>query len=320
MMLDVFYGTFRNFNKIKQSDLVICIVPYTLTILPAMIFSKRRNAKLWVHIQDFEFDLALDSGIIKSNNVFLKAFKKIIIAFEKRMLNAADITSSISFSMLEKIRIKSSHQDPYYFPNWVSSEKINPETSSKHSIIDANKFNLLYSGNIGEKQDWDFLEKLCQLINPEDNLDIVIVGDGGYATTLKEKLKSFSFVKIYKPVPYEELNDLLCSADAHFLFQKTNVVDTVMPSKILGMMASARPSIITGSSSSEVATIINQSQGGFYFSDNDSNKVFETIITLKKDSGKCLESGNKARDFILNKFSEETILTSFYNKINDVLQ
>lgn len=64
--------------------------------------------------------------------------------------------------MLEKVQQKSKQKNNYYFPNWVSSENINPNKFTQHPYIDKNKFTLLYSGNIGEKQDWAFLKELCQ--------------------------------------------------------------------------------------------------------------------------------------------------------------
>ena len=108
-----------------------------------------------------------------------------------------------------------------------------------------------------------------------------------YLNKLKEQLHQHSFVTFSDPVPYEELNDLLCSADVHFLFQKNEVVDTVMPSKILAMMASAKPSIITGNKSSEVASIINQSEGGFYISDDKVQTVYEKLLELKANPSLC---------------------------------
>jgi glycosyltransferase involved in cell wall biosynthesis len=53
-----------------------------------------------------------------------------------------------------------------------------------------------------------------------NDIEIVIVGDGAYMQKLKAKLKALSFIKFYEPVPYDELNNLLCSANVHFLFQK----------------------------------------------------------------------------------------------------
>jgi len=320
MMLDFFYGTFRNINQVKTADLVICIVPFTISILPSLVLSKLRKSKLWVHVQDFEFDLALNSGIIKKKSFFFTLFKSVVFGFERKMLNSADVVSSISFSMQDKIRKKSNQKDPYYFPNWVSSEKINPANYSKHNFINSNVFTLLYSGNIGDKQDWGFLEKLCAIIKPEDQIEIVIVGDGGFKTNLTTKLKLFSFVKFFDPIPYNELNDLLCSADVHFLFQKPEVVDTIMPSKILGMMASAKPSIVSGNKNSEVATIMNQSGGGFYFSQNDSVlTIYQTILELKNNVTIGEKMGVKARSYILEKFSEEKILANFEEKIRSII-
>lgn len=320
MMLSLFYGTLRNLSKIKNTDLVICIVPFTLSVFPALLLSKFKKAKLWVHIQDFEFDLALDSGVLKKSNILFSLFKKMILFFEKKMLTSADVVSSISYSMLKKIKIKTGTVEGYYFPNWVSSEKINPEKSLPHPYISENKFSLLYSGNIGEKQDWLFLKKLCQYIAHNDNFEIIIVGSGGFKNKLAEMLKPFDFVKFHEPVPYQELNDLLCSADIHFLFQKTEVIDTIMPSKILGMMASSKPSIISGNTKSEVSRILNESEGGFYFNNNDeASDVYNTLLKLKKDKALSEKMGSKARNYIVDMFSEKNILEDFNEKIKSIL-
>lgn len=319
LMLTLFYGTFRNIFKIKKSDLVICILPFSINMIPAKFLSKRMKAKFWVHVQDFEFDLALDSGVVKQSNLFFKFFKKTLSFFESKMLNSADIVSSISNSMLKKVKEKSLHTDPFYFPNWVSSDKINPSFSSKHKLVSPNMFTVLYSGNIGEKQNWLFLENLCDLVKETDAIEIIIVGDGAYKNNLKKQLEKFNFVKFFDPVPYEELNDLLCSVDVHFLFQKNEVIDTVMPSKLLAMMASAKPSIITGNKESEVAFIINESKGGYYFSDDNVLSVYNQIIDLKKSPEIGLEIGNKARSYVLDRFSSNKVLNDFNDKLLSVL-
>ena len=319
MMLSLFFGTLINLGKIKKTDLVICIVPFTISIIPAFFLSKMKKAKLWIHIQDFEFDLALESGIIKKINSTTSLLKKSIFSLETALFNAADLVSSISYTMLEKVKEKSNHANPYFFPNWISAEKINPKISSQHSLIDATKFTLLYSGNIGEKQDWQLLQKLCFLLKKEDLIEIVIVGDGSYINTLKENLAAFKFVKFYKPVPYQELNDLLCSADAHFLFQKTNVLDTIMPSKILAMMASGKPSVISGHAISEVNTIISESNGGYYFAGN--NAAYEIYSALLKIKNKTFKTnmGENARTYITEKFSEKLILSNVALKIKSLI-
>lgn len=319
MILSFNFGLFINFFKLKKADLIISIVPFTTNCFFGKIYSFFYKAKFWIHIQDFEFDLLIDSGIGAKNSFLKKMLFKILLRIEKSLLNSADVVSSISNSMVKKVNEKSNSKDVYYFPNWVSLENINPHQSVDHSYFDKNKFNLLYSGNIGEKQDWDFFVEFCKQIKSHDNIEITIVGNGGYYKTLKERVNEFEFVKFKDVVPYSDLSNLLCSADCHFLFQKNDVVDSVMPSKLLGMMASAKPSIVTGNINSEVNAILKKSNGGYYIHSNDAVEVYNNIITLKKNLEMSNIMGLKAREFVKNNFSDKSVLNSFLSKVNQVI-
>lgn len=320
LMISLLYGSIINSKKIKNSDLVICIVPSTLSIIPGIMIKKRTKSKLWIHIQDFEFDLAFESGILKSKNIFLRLIKKTLFWFESYLLNKADIVSSISNSMLRKINDKANSENLFYFPNWVSSTNIDPLTSKHHRYVSKEKFTLLYSGNVGEKQDWELFLKLCEKVN-DSEIEIIIVGEGGYLNNLKEKSSKYSFVKFYPLVPYNELSDLLCTANAHFLFQKSNVLDTIMPSKILGMMASNKPSLVSGNKNSEVASIFNENNNvGYYFSDDNPVDIYNRILYLKNNPQLSEKIGENAREYILKNFAEENILQEFERKIQEEIK
>ena len=115
----------------------------------------------------------------------------------------------------------------------------------------------------------------------------------------------------YNPVAYSELSDLLCSADLHILFQKVNLIDTVMPSKILAMMASKRPSLITGSLKSEVAKVIIESKGGKFFETNTTTDVLKYVYELKSNKKLINNYGENSRSYIVEKFSKNQILNQF---------
>ena len=319
MILSFNFGMFFNLFRVKKSDLVICIIPYTTNCFWGKIYSLSYRSKFWIHIQDFEFDLLLDSGIGKKNALIKKIFFKVLLKFESLLLNSADVVSSISHSMIHKINEKANPKNTFYFPNWVSIDNINPNTSKPHPYFNTSKYNLLYSGNMGEKQDWDFFIAFCELIQPEDNIEIVMVGNGGYCQKLKERSKNFNFVKFKDVVPYEDLSNLLCSSDCHFLFQKSEVLDSVMPSKLLGMMASAIPSVVTGNENSEVKTILTQSNGGYYISNNSIKDVYDAVIKLKNNPEKSHNMGVQAREFVNNKFSDKAVLHRFLLEINQKL-
>lgn len=317
MMLSLLKGTFQNIKNIEKTNLVVCVVPFTLFIFPAFILAKKNKSPLWIHIQDFEFDLAFETGIYQ--NVFSKTIKYFIFKLEKYLLNKADVISSISYNMLRKIHQKTQKKDAFYFPNWVSSEKINPTLAKKHRFFNEKVFSMLYSGNIGQKQNWEAFIDLCHRIKQEDNIEIIIVGDGAYSDQLKAQTRNFEFVKFYEPVPFCELNDLLCSADLHFLFQKTEVVDTVMPSKILGMLASKKPSIVTGNKYSEVKTIFDNANCGCFLDQNNGAEIYDRLLHLKENSALRENWGENGRKYVLEHFSETNVLSNTIDKINQMV-
>ena len=311
-LTDFTFGSFVNLYKIKKSDLVISIVPFTSSILLGYIQKKRFKTPLWVHIQDFEFDAALQTGMGKKKNVVFSMLFKL----EKWLFSKADITSTISQSMLKRLSEKT-QTEQFFLPNWIDENAINPSNHNQlHPYLSSKKTKVLYSGNIGDKQDWEVFIKFCHDLD-NDKFEIIVVGDGSKKTWLLEKIKSLENVNYYPPVPYKDLSNLLCSADIHVLFQKPEVLDTVMPSKVLGMMASAKPSILIGNRESEVKTILEISNGGLYYS-KYSGRLIDDMNMLIKNNDLCNSMGNNARDYVIENFSKKTILSNMVEKLHNL--
>ena len=306
---DFTFGSFFNLFKIKECDLVISIVPFTTSVFLGYIQKKRFKVKLWTHIQDFEFDAALQTGVGNNKNfIFSLLFK-----LEKWLFSKSDVASTISYSMLNRLSEKT-NAEQFFLPNWIDNEKINPENSKKHRYLDSEK--ILYSGNIGDKQDWDVFIQFCKDIDKK-KYEIVVVGDGSKKEWVCNEILPFENVNYYPPVPFKELSDLLCSADVHILFQKPDVIDTVMPSKVLGMMASTKPSLIIGNDKSEVKSIFDVSKAGLYYSEYTSD-VVSGLKFITSDKEKAQKDGKEARNYVIENFSKEKILSNMLKKLKSL--
>lgn len=312
-LIDFTIGSFFNLYKIKKSDLVISVVPFTSSVFLGYIQKKRLKAPLWVHVQDFEFDAALQTGLSnKGKGIYSFLFK-----LEKWLFSKADISSTISNSMLSRLGTKTKSEN-FFLPNWIDEKKINPETAIQHKYLISNKLKILYSGNIGDKQDWDAFIQFCKDLD-DSKYEVIIVGDGAKKAWLKEQVKKLNIASYYPPVDYEELSSLLCSADLHVLFQKADVIDTVMPSKILGMMASGKPSLVLGSERSEVKTIFENSNAGLFYN-NYSKRLINKLDKLMNDPLECKKMGEDARNFVISNFSKEYVLSKMIQKVETLLQ
>ncbi len=309
-MLSFLRGSLKNIKSIKEADVVMVVVPFTLSIHLGKKLARKTQAKIWVHVQDFEFDAAIETGILGSVP-FAKEFLKQI---ENQLFSKTDIQSSISHSMLNKLPAKNPEK-LYLLPNWIDGNLINPEFAQISEIFPQGAFNILYSGNIGAKQDWDTFVSLVKRARFQEDFYFTIIGDGAYKKELKAKMAGLGNVQLLDPVPYEMLNDVLCSTDFHILTQKAEVVDTVMPSKILGMMASAKPSLVTGNEQSEVHKIFMESKGGIFKESTNADELLEVLQYYQKNKSLAQEMGINARRYVLNNFDKETILSQLDAKL-----
>ena len=307
-IIDFTVGSLFNLFKIKKCDLVIAVVPFTTSAFLGWIQKKRFNSKFWIHIQDFELDAALQS---KKESKVGPAFS-LIFRLESWLFRKPDIVSTISHSMIDTLR-KKSNSSSFYLPNWVNPDAINPATANFHRYINSSKIVLLYSGNIGEKQDWNSFVEFCNDIN-QNNYEIIIVGDGSKKNWLLDRTVHLPNIKHYPPVPYSELSDLLCSVDIHLLFQKPDFLDLVMPSKVLGMMASAKPSLIIGHRESEINSVFKSNNIGLYF-DRYSKEVVIELDKISKQNSQMKEMGENARVYVIKNFSKDRILKQVQKKI-----
>lgn len=311
-IIDFTLGSRFNFKHIKECDIVISVIPFTSSSWLGNTLSRKRNAKHWIHIQDFEFDAAFQSGLA-SGGESKNAVYKGLMRLERKILNKADQVSTISHTMLAKLKGKT-NSNTYYLPNWIDAQGSDPAMTEVHPYFSKDKFSILYSGNVGDKQDWDLFTEVITALD-FNTYEVIVVGAGAKMDALIEKHKE-SGVQFYSPVPYKDLSSLLASTDVHILFQKAEVVDTVMPSKILGMMASARPSIITGHPAAEPAKILKESKGGFYNATIDSSLIIDQLNELRTTPEMAISQGVNARKYIVEKFARIPILEKFVTALN----
>lgn len=309
------FGSLINLFRVSRPDIIISIIPFTTSAFLGWFLKIRyRRSNLWIHIQDFEFDAAIDSGLLNGNKIL---FIRLLLRIEEFVLKRANVVSTISHGMLNKLK-KKTESSTFYLTNWIDTDKFTINRIETHKYLKSSAFKILYSGNIGAKQDWDFFLRVLEELRRLDDIEVIVVGEGAEKKNLLKEISSYGFVKHFNLVPYHELPSLLRSADLHILFQKSDVIDTVMPSKILGMMASSKPSIVTGNIMSEVAKVFEASNGGFYFDGKSVGEVINKIKTLSEDKLLCCELGSNAKSYVQEKFSKEFVLDKFVDELKNM--
>ena len=297
-----------------RPNIVMTVAPAMVCAPTGWLVAKLSGAKAWLHIQDFEVDVAFQMGLLKG-----KWLQNLVLASERWLLRRFDNVSSISGRMLDRLRQKGVEKEcVYFFPNWVDIAHIYPLTTPSDYRaelgIKSDTKVVLFSGTLGGKQGLMVIPEAAWLLARRADILFVICGDGvmkSQLLTASEGLKNVLFLPLQ---PFERLGQLLGLADIHLLPQSPEAADLVLPSKLSGMLASGKPVIATCSSGTEIANVV--AQCGLVVPPEDGSALAVAIEQLLDNDQLRQQLGAQALRYAKENCDKNAVL----NKLNQHLQ
>lgn len=292
-----------------------------MTVAPAMVcaptgwlVAKLSGGKAWLHIQDFELDVAFQMKLLKGRWLELLMFKA-----ERWLLSWFDVVSTISNRMLDKLRTKGvSVGRMRLFPNWVDIAHVCPLAEPSHYReelgIAPNMKVLLFSGTLGGKQGLMVIPEAARKLAHRNDLMFVVCGDGMVKPQLEAASAGLSNIRFLPLQPFERLGQLLGLADVHLLPQSPEAADLVLPSKLSGMLASGRPVIATCQLDTEIARVV--SKCGLVVPPENSDALAAAIEFLFEDDAARLQLGVQARHYAKESFDKESVLARLASQLH----
>ena len=304
-------------------DLVITIAPAFFCAPGAILLGSLcgKRTITWLHIQDFELDAAFELGLLKGR--LLRCMAEV---WERQILQSFGRVSSISSAMVTRVTNKGVKESrSYLLPNWVDLDVIKPQSETDRNkniyrrklVITPDKIVLMYSGSMNKKQDFDLLVNAIHQLSDLPNLVWLLAGEGPTKEKLVAATRGLQHVHHLPLQPKENLNEWLNAADIHLLPQKSEAADLVLPSKLMGIIASGRPVIATSKSGSELARIANKT--GFCIEPNDTAAFYTCIRKLVSNRKLRLRLGECARRIAEQNFEKNTILSDFEKEITKLI-
>ena len=239
-----------------RPDVVWLAAPAFVCAPAALVAAKLTGAKSWIHIQDFEIDIAFGMGLISGSG-----WKRFILSCESWLLRRFDHVSTISKAMVARTVTKG--VDPArvsYVPNWADVDAVAPLRGPSPYRAELNippaAVVALYSGSMGVKQGVDWVAEAALALQDNPNVYVVLCGDGALQAQAQALCSHLPNVRFLPFQPMERLGDLLGLADVHLLPQRADAAEMVMPSKLTGMLASGRPVVGMADAGTELAEVV----------------------------------------------------------------
>jgi colanic acid biosynthesis glycosyl transferase WcaI len=297
-----------------QPDLVLTVAPAFMCAPTGLVVARLSRAKAYLHVQDFEVDVAFGMGLLKG-----KLLQRIVLRMESWVLRRFDAVSTISGRMVERLLSKGVQQKKArYFPNWVDLSRIRPSANPAYRTqlgIGSASTVVLFSGTLGGKQGLTVIPAAARLLAERRDILFVICGDGVMKPTLQESAADLSNV-IFMPLqPLGRLADLLSMADIHLLPQSPDAADLVLPSKLSGMLASGRPVVATCQAGTEIAEIV--SQCGLVVAPEDSQELARAVVELADHRNFRLDLGRRSRALAEARFGRDAVLGEMFNSLTE---
>jgi colanic acid biosynthesis glycosyl transferase WcaI len=290
----------------ERPNLVIAIAPALLGVITAWLAARLAGAKLWVHVQDFEVEAALATGLISPGNSAARLARWL----EGRLLRLGDQVSTISPQMGAKLAEKG--VDPARISelrNWADA-RFSPDPAGARALRAEwgleGRTVALYSGNIARKQGIEILIEAARALHGRADIAVVICGEGPNRAALESLAAGLPNVQLHDLQPVERMGALLSMADVHLLPQIAGAADLVLPSKLTNMLASARPVVTTCEPGTGLYGEVESC--GITVAPGDAAALAAAVATLANDPVRRDQLGKAALERAGERWSKDAII------------
>ena len=305
---------------VRRGDVVVAKTDPPLISIPASLVARLRGARLVNWLQDIypEVAVALQVDGVRRVSGLLRSMRN--LGWRQAGANVAvgeRMAEFVAASVNSPSRI-------VVVPNWSDGDTIAPvarevnETRLGWGLAD--QFVVGYSGNLGRAHPIEAIVETGEILRHQNRVVLVFIGDGAHmrllkAETERRKLGSFMFL------PYQDhikLSESLSAVDVHLVSLDPRLEGYVVPSKIYGVLASARPAIFLGDGDGEVARLLRAADCGVTVAPDDGRALARAILGMADEPGRRQEMGDRGRRILLERFDRRLALERWEGVLDSV--
>ena len=312
------FGVWKLRKKSFDASFVFAVSPI-LVVIPAIVLKITKKVPILLWVLDLWPDVLKSIGIVKSKYILFMLSK--CVAF---LYNRCDCIVAQSSMFLEDIKkLVPKHKNIDHIPSWSEQVCLNSNDVEIENIIlnRKGKFNVFYTGNIGEAQDFETVIETAKQLKTDKDIKWFIIGNGRKAHWLKNQIKinnledSFYMLGAY---PIEKMAVFFKHADVGLLCLKDGTLSKTIPGKLQTYFAYSLP--VIGACNGEVNKIVNESNSGLIGNAGDSSQLAKNIFFMKNlTNKKLIKMSENANEYYTNNFKRDSILLSFDKKLQSLL-
>lgn len=291
-----------------------------LTIgLSAWLLRLGRGTPFIYNVQEIYPDIAVSLGLLRHPLAI-----RLLTALERFIYARAHTVTVISEWFRRRLLAKGVPAAKLVvIPNFVDTEfirpgpKANPFTHAHHL---ADKFVVLYAGNIGLTQSLETILAAARQLTDLPDLRLLIVGDGARRPWLAQELARAPLPNVLL-LPYQPRSTvphLYAAADLCLVPLKRGAAQETFPSKIYTIMAAGRPVLTAADPASELAWIVEHAACGRAVPPDDPAALAHAIRAAHADRATLAQQGAQGRAYVVAHHSRAAVARQYHDLITRI--
>jgi colanic acid biosynthesis glycosyl transferase WcaI len=282
-----------------RPDIVLCMTDPPVIADIALLVARRYRAPLVVISQDVFPEIAVQLKRLQ-NPVVVRLLRSLVSLYLQR----ADRIVAIGDTMKQRLEQKGAPPERIrVIPNWVDTERLSPQDRANTWAQGGRlqeKFVVMHSGNVGHAQDLDSLIRSATFLRDLDDVAILVIGSGARhneLVTLAELLDVDQVHFLY----YQSRGMLpksLSAADVHVVGLAPGLAGYVVPSRLYGILAVARPVIVAADAESETAQVVQRIGCGIVVPPGRPELLARAIRDAHDGKYDLVEMGRRGREWV----------------------
>nr|WP_299911650.1 glycosyltransferase family 4 protein [Sphingomonas bacterium] len=311
-------------RRLRRGTIVVAKTDPPLIGLVALVAARLRGAKLVNWVQDLYPEIAAEMGM----RVLRGPIGATLSALRDLSLRRAALTVAIGRRMADRIaRHGVSERRIAIIANWSDDEAIAPSAANSPALreewgLPDDAFVLEYSGNLGRAHEADTLLAAAALLAERRDIWFLFVGGGHAQAELRRKAAEDRRDRfVFQPYqPRARLSESLAVGDAHWLSLRPEFEGLIVPSKVFGIAAAARPIVAVCDPNGEVPSMIAELEAGIAVTPGDGHALAAAILSLADDRAACRAMGGRARVMLQQGFLRDTALEQWTTRLETLVE
>jgi glycosyltransferase involved in cell wall biosynthesis len=300
--------------RVPRPDVVIATSPQLLCAAAGRLLARRFAAPLVMEVRDLWPESLVAVGVSRTRSLLVASLERLARNLYRRAARVVTITEAQRAAIIacgiqpERVSV---------VPNGVDALFLEEREAPRNN----GRFITTYIGTLGMAHKVETLLEAARLLRHQPGFLFRIVGEGAERGRLETAARDLRLdnVEFAGQRPREEVPRWIAESDVcAVLLRRTPVFLTVVPSKMIEVMAVGRP-IVLGVEG-EARSLLERAGAGIAVPPEDAPALADALQRLRQDAPLREQLGASGRSFVQQEFRREALAARYLGILEQVCE